>query len=1504
MAVGTIEKCNSLVNRLMEENKLADIGLVIIDEMHLIGDPHRGYLLELLLTKLKYIMTKNTDVQIQLVGMSATLPNLDSLANWLNADLYTTNFRPIPLHEMVYVNKELYNNEFKLLRRLSSFPDLATDTDDLLQLCLETIGISSSVLIFCPTKNWCENLAQQIAMAFWRIGKSDSELSKILRLNLSIEKISEVLEQLKYCPSGLDRILKNTVAFGVAFHHAGLTMEERDIIEGGFRSGGIKLLIATSTLSSGVNLPARRVIIRSPIFNGRPIDILTYRQMIGRAGRMGIDTEGQSILICQKSDYNTAKFLTQSSLKPVKSCLEDVGKFKRALLEIIASGVASSPQDLEIFAKSTLISTQDDNKSSEKLDPVMKVIEFLKNFNFIRLQKAEDGTSKYFPTALGKACLSSSLPPGEGLELFTELEKARQCLVLETELHLIYLVTPYSSCYQWPRIDWMLYLELWEKLPLSMKKVGELVGVRESFIINATRGSVQDSPKLLIHKRFFIALALQDLVNEKPLEEVAAKFVCNRGLLQSLQQSASTFAGMVTSFSRQLGWSSIEILISQFQDRLQFGVSRDLLDLMRLPCLNSKQARAFYSAGIETLIQLANSDVSTIENILHKVMPFENVQEREGESEHDFKQRNKLRTIWITGKQGLTEIEAANLILNDARKYLEHEMGVKDIKWGEKMDEQESEHKDSPIKAIENIEYSQTNKKASTESKMNISVTHLENIKLENSISNNQRLKINEFVGKPANSKQSNQGNKKTGVNNNNNIIHESKESYKTKDNSNFEQQTYSLDSGISMPVEIPKSNESSLHSSSDDDLFEESLEETIEKVSSLSVDCRKRVFKHRNAPNSKKAKIDQFNNIPEKLQDYSIDFREKKDQMLKPIDLSKFFIIDVCKYNQLYQSFCMELLHQRNISLSLACSYIEDNVPKIGLNSKNITKERYKYSFEDRKLDGVAVTWDGKHVFYLFMDDFGCEDKLNLLRKYLENKQNCIKFFHSKECVVMINRALGLDVYTKVEDPKVLDWLLEPDGKEKDFHSMISKYCLEAKGLSTAMESCKGYSGLGMNVENAIEPRMRASVESVVTWNLMAVMKEMVSAYPINFLRTFEIEMDVTLITAKMELSGIRIDFSAVELLMSSIKSNVKAIEQKIFSLAGRKFSLTSSREIAKAIGLRSNKKTSTNKQALEESSHPISDLIILWRKLSCLLSKMLLPLSSLIPNNRVYGRYISHTSTGRITMHEPNIQNVAKDFEFVNPVNNEIVLISCRKIFIPKENHIFISADYCQLELRMLAHLSGDELLCGILKRDGDIFKSIAAKWNNITEEAVTDVLRNQTKQICYGIIYGIGSKALAQQLKITVDEAATFMENFKNTYPGLKMYIQSVIDFCNENGFVETISGRRRNLPLIRDDNAAIRGHAERQAVNTTIQGSAADLVKNAMKKVEDCFSNNFDPKEKPTLVLHLHDELLYEVNKKYLLKTSHLLKKYMESVGLSVPFPVKLKIGDSWGTLKEL
>lgn len=242
-------------------------------------------------------------------------------------------------------------------------------------------------------------------------------------------------------------------------------------------------------------------------------------------------------------------------------------------MEIIASGVASTTADLETFVNCTLYSCEKKcpfsfnldslkgtsaikrvapesippEESLDKTNPIASCVRFLLEYEFIRLQHSEETNETFLvSTSLGSACLAASMPPLDGFLLFSELQKSRQCFVLETELHAIYLVTPYSVSYQWQNIDWMAYLDRMEHLSGAEKRVAELVGVREAFLVKALRGNVTagDNQLLQIHKRFYTALALQELVNEKPLSAVAKDFVCTRGLLQSLQQVAATFAGI------------------------------------------------------------------------------------------------------------------------------------------------------------------------------------------------------------------------------------------------------------------------------------------------------------------------------------------------------------------------------------------------------------------------------------------------------------------------------------------------------------------------------------------------------------------------------------------------------------------------------------------------------------------------------------------------------------------------------------------------------------------------------------------------------------------------------------------------------------------------------------------------------------------------------------------------------------------------------------------------
>lgn len=361
----------------------------------------------------------------------------------------------------------------------------------------------------------------------------------------------------------------------------------------------------------------------------------------------------------------------------------------------------------------------------------------------------------------------------------------------------------------------------------------------------------------------------------------------------------------------------------------------------------------------------------------------------------------------------------------------------------------------------------------------------------------------------------------------------------------------------------------------------------------------------------------------------------------------------------------------------------------------------------------------------------------------------------------------------------------------------------------------------------------------------------------------------------------------------------------------------------------------------------------------------------------DRIYPISQSHTATGRITFTEPNIQSVPRDFEIQMPTLvgesppsqalgkgllpmsrrgtkkgcglNSVhqaqteerssdrgmpFSVSMRHAFVPFPGGVILAADYSQLELRVLAHLSHDNRLIQVLNTGADVFRSIAAEWKMTEPESVGEDLRQQAKQICYGIIYGMGAKSLGEQMGIKENDAACYIDSFKSRYTGINHFMKETVKNCKRDGFVQTILGRRRYLPGIKDNNPYHKAHAERQAINTTVQGSAADIVKIATVNIQkqlETFQSIFKshghrevmlqgdrtgllPKRKLQgmfrpirggfFILQLHDELLYEVAEEDVVQVAQIVKNEMENaLKLSVKLKVKVKIGASWGELKD-
>lgn len=622
-------------------------------------------------------------------------------------------------------------------------------------------------------------------------------------------------------------------------------------------------------------------------------------------------------------------------------------------------------------------------------------MEFLLKHEFVRLHKNGDN-DKYTATALGKACLSSSIGPDEAITLFTELEKARQCFVLDSELHLIYLVTPYSASQAWGNLDWLFYLDLWEKMPSSMKRVGQLVGVSVSYMVGATRGRLDNNyHKQMVHKRFFVALVLQDLVNEVPLSEVCAKYKCNRGVLQSLQQSASTFAGMVTSFSRQLGWSSVEILLAQFQDRLQFGVSRDLLDLMRLPSLTGKLARTLYKAGLETVIQLANSDVETVENILYKSGPFE--------SSEESKPKNTLRTVWISGRDGLTEREAAELLVKEARSYLVCEMGLKEAKWDSTIEEHSKDKTELKAKGDDlKIE------KVQEATKPNASEDNITKALVE--VTSGQSLNESE--------------------------------------SSLFESfETNALDQPIS---ESTNSEDLiSLHLSNDSAESVSKIEEFNSAELVENAEDKKRLRISYDSVTDltpiKKSKIStDIDSAIEKCTQLSLDDITDISPMKKT-----FRIVDVCQSETSLQNFFDDLKGKNDVSFCLICTQSDKPVSEIGGNifGDSVSNEAIA---KNRTVHGFAFYWD-EECFYLSVEK--CEIYREVIAKLgdiFKTEQRCVRMFDGKEYVKVLLGDCDLEFHCQIVDPKILDWLLDVEERERSFGSMVSVTYIKYRSIST----------------------------------------------------------------------------------------------------------------------------------------------------------------------------------------------------------------------------------------------------------------------------------------------------------------------------------------------------------------------------------------------------------------------------------------------------------------------
>ncbi|KAJ5219344.1 Helicase C-terminal [Penicillium cinerascens] len=631
IAVCTIEKANSLINSAIEECSIGDLGVVVLDELHMLDDEHRGYLLELMVTKLLLLQQ-----DIQIVGMSATLSNTEMLAQWMNAKFYVSTYRPVPIDEyLVYENsiypaatsRQLFQTASKLTGSSSLHDTIPPDriiesspfkqlgnsaTNSMVALAVETAAAGFGALVFCGSRGACQIHAATISEAMTLPSADTDEMSKRL----------DLLAELRSLACGLDPVLQNTVIKGAGFHHAGMTTEERELIAQAYDQGVLRVLVATCSLAAGVNLPARRVIINGARMGRELVGPAMLRQMCGRAGRKGKDEAGETYLICIKADMEAVCDLLDADMPAIESCLAPEKRgLKRALLEAIATGLVSGCEAIKEYVRCTLLYRTLDKKIAYSI--MKSALQELVDEDLLNYRNDES----YEATLIGQAVVASAFSPEDGLFVHEELKQALKAFVMDGDMHIFYMFTPLQVAMSIP-IDWQIFRNQLDHMDDSGLRALQFVGVQPGFVntmVQSGASMKETTPAQLkqarIYRRAYTAFQLRDLSNEVPLSTIARRYKIPRGTVQTLAQQCHGFAAGIVKFCQRMNWGMLAAVLDHMRDRLEAGARADLLEMAQVTFVKSWTARLLRENGFKNLRALAEADPKDLVPVLMMVNP-------------------------------------------------------------------------------------------------------------------------------------------------------------------------------------------------------------------------------------------------------------------------------------------------------------------------------------------------------------------------------------------------------------------------------------------------------------------------------------------------------------------------------------------------------------------------------------------------------------------------------------------------------------------------------------------------------------------------------------------------------------------------------------------------------------------------------------------------------------------------------------------------------------------
>jgi DNA polymerase I len=587
-------------------------------------------------------------------------------------------------------------------------------------------------------------------------------------------------------------------------------------------------------------------------------------------------------------------------------------------------------------------------------------------------------------------------------------------------------------------------------------------------------------------------------------------------------------------------------------------------------------------------------------------------------------------------------------------------------------------------------------------------------------------------------------------------------------------------------------------------------------------------------------------------------------------------------------------------------CSSIEE-VEKLAFKLNNCSE--FCFDTETTGLNpytdslvGISFSIKIHEAYYVPISYENAQDNpiLNALRLAFEN-QMILKIGQNLKFDILFLKKYGIYVKGNLFDTMLAHYLIQPEQNHK-MDSLAEKYLNYHPIAIEELIGNKGVSQLNMK-DIPVEKVSQYSCEDAdITLQLKHILNSEVARLGLEDL-FFNIECELLKVLIDVEFNGFKIDISALKTYSKTLKNELDIIEQEIYKLSNEKFNISSPKQLGEILfdklkipytgKLTKTKQYPTNEEVLQSltEKHPIVNQILEYRGISKLLSTYVDALPRLVDSKtgKIHTTFNQTvTIIGRLSSNNPNLQNILIREERGREIRNA---------FIPTSNDfIILSADYSQIELRIMAHISGDENMIQAFLTNIDIHTSTASKIFKVPLESVTKEQRSKAKTANFGIIYGISAFGLSQRMNIPRKEAHELIDEYFINFPGIRRYMMLCIANAREFGYVETIMKRRRYLPELNSQNANIRGMAERNAINTPIQGSAADIIKLAMILI---FNEINNLKLKSKMILQVHDELVFDVLKDELEIVKNIVKNKMESaVSLTIPLLVEIGTGNSW------